>query len=145
MHIFVSVFFAAQVFPLGWTAVYVSLDNVGVWNLRTENLDRWYLGQETYMRIINPEDSNNKTELPVPDNALYCGALSRMQKYSTLKAAARLFSPPSCCRFSSWYLLNFPGYFCRPQKITSSSAQLVCSKLLAVLLVIFSTLVSGLR
>ncbi|KAL6530252.1 Monocopper oxidase-like protein sku5 [Orobanche hederae] len=69
-----------QVFPLGWTAVYVSLDNVGVWNLRTENLDRWYLGQETYMRIINPED--NKTELPVPDNALYCGALSRMQKAS---------------------------------------------------------------
>ncbi|KAL0299389.1 UNVERIFIED_CONTAM: Monocopper oxidase-like protein SKS1 [Sesamum radiatum] len=70
-----------QVFAGGWTAVYVSLDNVGVWNLRTENLDRWYLGQETYMRIINPEDHSNKTELPVPDNALYCGALSRMQKY----------------------------------------------------------------
>lgn len=71
----------AQVFPGGWTAVYVSLDNVGAWNVRTENLDRWYLGQETYMRIINPEDSSNKTELPVPDNVLYCGALSSMQKY----------------------------------------------------------------
>ncbi|KAK6121909.1 hypothetical protein DH2020_044334 [Rehmannia glutinosa] len=58
-----------QVFAGGWTAVYVSLDNVGVWNLRTENLDRWYLGQETYMRIINPEDTANKTELPPPDNA----------------------------------------------------------------------------
>ncbi|KZV41063.1 hypothetical protein F511_14039 [Dorcoceras hygrometricum] len=69
-----------QVFPGGWTAVYVSLDNVGVWNLRTENLDRWYLGQETYMRIINPEDAGNKTEFPVPDNALFCGALSNMQK-----------------------------------------------------------------
>lgn len=69
-----------QVFSGGWTAVYVSLDNVGVWNLRTENLDRWYLGQETYMRIINPEDSSNKTELPVPDNVLYCGALSHKQK-----------------------------------------------------------------
>ncbi|KAL3647461.1 Serine/threonine protein kinase [Castilleja foliolosa] len=69
-----------QVFPLGWTAVYMYTDNVGVWNLRTENLDRWYLGQETYMRIINPEDSSNKTELPIPDNALYCGALKRASK-----------------------------------------------------------------
>ncbi|KAM7504639.1 hypothetical protein LguiB_003543 [Lonicera macranthoides] len=69
-----------QVFPGGWTAVLVSLDNVGVWNLRAENLDRWYLGQETYMRIINPEDVGNKTELPVPDNALFCGALSKLQK-----------------------------------------------------------------
>lgn len=69
-----------QVFTGGWTAVFVSLDNVGVWNLRTENLDRWYLGQETYMRIVNPEDDGNKTEMPIPDNALYCGALSRMQK-----------------------------------------------------------------
>ncbi|XP_073143054.1 monocopper oxidase-like protein SKU5 [Henckelia pumila] len=69
-----------QVFAGGWTAVYVSLDNVGVWNLRTENLDRWYLGQETYMRLLNPEDTGNKTEFPVPDNALFCGALSNMQK-----------------------------------------------------------------
>ncbi|XP_051143815.1 monocopper oxidase-like protein SKU5 [Andrographis paniculata] len=69
-----------QVFAGGWSAVFVSLDNVGVWNLRTENLDRWYLGQETYMRIVNPEDDGFKTELPAPDNALYCGALSKMQK-----------------------------------------------------------------
>lgn len=61
-----------------------SLDNVGVWNLRAENLDRWYLGQETYMRIINPEDHSNKTELPVPSNALYCGALASKQKYDII-------------------------------------------------------------
>ncbi|KAI3458285.1 hypothetical protein Pfo_014948 [Paulownia fortunei] len=101
-----------QVFAGGWTAVFVSLDNVGVWNLRTENLDRWYLGQETYMRIINPEDTGNKTELPAPDNALYCGALSRMQK---------------------------------PQKISSSSsAPFLYSKLYVILLVVFSTIISGL-
>lgn len=68
-----------QVFPGAWTAILISLDNVGVWNLRTENLDSWYLGQETYVRIVNPEE-NNKTELPMPDNALYCGALSHLQK-----------------------------------------------------------------
>ncbi|KAG8390254.1 hypothetical protein BUALT_Bualt01G0064600 [Buddleja alternifolia] len=79
-----------QVYAGGWTAVFASLDNVGVWNLRTENLDRWYLGQETYMRIINPEDNSNKTELPVPDNALYCGALSRMQKPQKVSSASTL-------------------------------------------------------
>ena len=53
-----------------------------MWNLRVENLDRWYLGQQTYMRIINPEDVANKTELPVPSNALFCGALADLQKYT---------------------------------------------------------------
>ncbi|KAE9451616.1 hypothetical protein C3L33_16480, partial [Rhododendron williamsianum] len=85
-----------QVFPGGWTAIMVSLDNVGVWNLRTENLDKWYLGQETYMRIVNPEE-NNTTELAAPDNVLYCGALGYMQKpqrtcssASTVGAQSRL-------------------------------------------------------
>lgn len=84
-----------QVFPGGWTAVYVSLDNVGVWNLRTENLDRWYLGQETYMRIVNPEDTGNKTESPVPDNALYCGALKIRQKpqssFSSIHGSSKVY------------------------------------------------------
>jgi len=70
-----------QVFPGGWTAVLISLDNVGSWNLRAENLDRWYLGQETYLRIINPEE-NGDTEMAAPDNVLYCGALKSLQKYT---------------------------------------------------------------
>ncbi|XP_057825421.2 monocopper oxidase-like protein SKU5 [Cryptomeria japonica] len=68
-----------QVFPGAWTAILVSLDNVGMWNIRVENLDTWYLGQEVFVRIVNPEITN-KTEVPLPDNALYCGALSRLQK-----------------------------------------------------------------
>ncbi|XP_016444886.1 monocopper oxidase-like protein SKS1 [Nicotiana tabacum] len=80
-----------QVFPGGWTAIMASLDNVGVWNLRVENLDRWYLGQETYMRIINPEDHSNKTELPVPSNALYCGALASKQKAQKTSSATTIF------------------------------------------------------
>ena len=79
-NFFVSFFLVIQVFPGGWTAILISLDNVGVWNLRTENLDSWYLGQETYIRVVNPEVTN-KTEFPMPDNALFCGALSKMQKY----------------------------------------------------------------
>ncbi|KAK2439984.1 monocopper oxidase protein SKU5 [Trifolium repens] len=48
-----------QVYPGAWTAVLVSLDNAGVWNLRAENLDRWYLGQETYLKIVNPEETGD--------------------------------------------------------------------------------------
>ncbi|GFZ02102.1 cupredoxin superfamily protein [Actinidia rufa] len=75
-----------QVFPGAWTAILISLDNVGVWNLRTENLDSWYLGQETYVRVVNPE-ATNKTELPIPDNALFCGALKKMQKPQDISSA----------------------------------------------------------
>ncbi|KAK8990699.1 hypothetical protein GQ457_11G030330 [Hibiscus cannabinus] len=78
-----------EVYPGGWTAVLISLDNVGVWNLRVENLDRWYLGQETYMRIVNPEE-NGKTELAPPDNVLYCGALRSLQKESLVSSAMAL-------------------------------------------------------
>lgn len=68
-----------QVFPGAWTAILVSLDNVGIWNLRTENLDTWYLGQEVYISVVNPEITE-KTELPLPDNTIYCGLLSSLQK-----------------------------------------------------------------
>lgn len=78
-----------QVYPGAWTAILVSLDNVGVWNLRTENLDSWYLGQETYIRVVNPE-ATNKTELPIPDNALFCGALSKMQKPQKISSGASM-------------------------------------------------------
>nr|XP_010919477.1 monocopper oxidase-like protein SKU5 [Elaeis guineensis] len=71
-----------QVFPGAWTAILVSLDNVGFWNVRAQNLDSWYLGQEVYIRVVNPE-MTNKTELPVPDNALYCGRLQKYQKVQT--------------------------------------------------------------
>jgi hypothetical protein len=61
--------------------VLVSLDNVGFWNLRSENLDSWYLGQEVYVRVVNTEDGANKTEMAIPSNALYCGQLHKYQKY----------------------------------------------------------------
>ncbi|XP_037464932.1 monocopper oxidase-like protein SKU5 [Triticum dicoccoides] len=72
-----------QVYPGAWTAVLVSLDNVGFWNVRSQNLDSWYLGQEVYVRVVNPEDGANKTEMAVPHNALYCGQLHKYQKEQT--------------------------------------------------------------
>lgn len=59
-----------QVFPGAWTAILVSLDNAGIWNLRSENLNSWYLGQEVYICVVNPKIAE-RTELPVPDNSFF--------------------------------------------------------------------------
>ncbi|GMH25817.1 hypothetical protein Nepgr_027660 [Nepenthes gracilis] len=67
-----------QVFPGAWTAILVSLDNPGIWNLRADNLNSWYLGQETYLSVVNPEINNS--EVPLPMNTIYCGVLSPLQK-----------------------------------------------------------------
>ncbi|KAG8488427.1 hypothetical protein CXB51_016468 [Gossypium anomalum] len=67
-----------QVFPGAWTAILVSLDNAGIWNLRAQNLDSWYLGQETYISVVNPEV--DQSEVLLPENSIYCGILSSLQK-----------------------------------------------------------------
>ncbi|CAA6656197.1 unnamed protein product [Spirodela intermedia] len=82
-----------QVYPGAWTAILVSLDNVGVWNLRAENLDAWYLGQETYVNVVNPEQTN-KTELAPPDNVLYCGRLQSKQRPQAIHHKASSASRP---------------------------------------------------
>lgn len=61
-----------QVYPRAWTAIYVSLDNVGMWNLRSENWERQYLGQQLYLRVYTPSNSW-RDEYPIPKNALLCG------------------------------------------------------------------------
>ncbi|KAJ3672635.1 hypothetical protein LUZ60_007356 [Juncus effusus] len=68
-----------QVFPGAWTAILVSLDNVGIWNVRVENLDTWYLGQEVYVKVSDPS-GYNVTEMVAPNNLLFCGLLKDKQK-----------------------------------------------------------------
>nr|XP_018625423.2 monocopper oxidase-like protein SKU5 [Nicotiana tomentosiformis] len=63
-----------QVYPKGWTAVYVYLDNPGMWNLRSQNLKHWYLGQELYIRVYDSDPNPAKEHLP-PKNLLYCGSV----------------------------------------------------------------------
>lgn len=62
----------AQVYPKSWTAVYLALDNVGMWNIRSENWARQYLGQQFYLRVYTTSTSL-RDEYPVPINALLCG------------------------------------------------------------------------
>ncbi|KAK7257549.1 hypothetical protein RIF29_31596 [Crotalaria pallida] len=61
-----------QVYPESWTAVYIPLDNVGMWNMRSENWARQYLGQQFYLRVYSPANSW-RDENPMPTNARLCG------------------------------------------------------------------------
>ncbi|XP_030468612.1 L-ascorbate oxidase homolog [Syzygium oleosum] len=61
-----------QVYPLSWSAILVSLDNKGMWNLRSAIWSKWYLGQQLYVRVWNNEKSLY-TEYDIPPNALLCG------------------------------------------------------------------------
>ncbi|CAM8915686.1 unnamed protein product [Rhodiola kirilowii] len=61
-----------QVYPASWSAIMVSLDNKGMWNLRSAIWSRRYLGQELYIRVWNNEHSLY-TEYDIPENALRCG------------------------------------------------------------------------
>ncbi|KAK9127556.1 hypothetical protein Syun_016353 [Stephania yunnanensis] len=63
---------SVQVYPTGWTAVYVYLDNPGMWNLRSERLESWFLGQEMYLRVTD-YDPDPARERGPPQNLLYCG------------------------------------------------------------------------
>ncbi|KAK1419718.1 hypothetical protein QVD17_28998 [Tagetes erecta] len=61
-----------QVYPKSWSALYVPLDNVGMWNLRTEFWARQYLGQQFYLRVYTNSGSI-RDEFPIPKNARLCG------------------------------------------------------------------------
>ncbi|XP_059641158.1 L-ascorbate oxidase homolog [Cornus florida] len=64
--------YTVQVYPKSWSAILVSLDNKGMWNLRSAIWPRQYLGQQLYLRVWNNERSVF-TEYDIPPNALLCG------------------------------------------------------------------------
>ncbi|KAL4346310.1 hypothetical protein GQ457_17G016730 [Hibiscus cannabinus] len=61
-----------QVYPKSWSAVFMAVDNVGMWNVRSENWSRQYLGQQFYLRVFSAANSW-RDEYPIPRNALLCG------------------------------------------------------------------------
>ncbi|KAK2660733.1 hypothetical protein Ddye_007266 [Dipteronia dyeriana] len=67
-----------QVYPSSWTAILTELDNQGIWNLRSQYAENWYLGQELYIRVkwAGEEDPSTipaRDELPIPVNIIKCG------------------------------------------------------------------------
>eukprot|EP00250_Pteridium_aquilinum_P011875 c20362_g1_i1 orf=376-2049(+) len=61
-----------QVYPHAWTAVLLELDNVGMWNLRSQIWERQYLGEQLYFKVPNP-DGSFRNEATIPTNVLLCG------------------------------------------------------------------------
>ncbi|KAJ4829837.1 hypothetical protein Tsubulata_016550 [Turnera subulata] len=76
-----------QVYPKKWTAVYVYFDNPGMWNLRSQVLKNWYLGEELYIRVYDP-DRNSAKERPLPNNCLFCGLISWRSAFSPSSSLA---------------------------------------------------------
>ncbi|CAN6471798.1 unnamed protein product [Victoria cruziana] len=68
-----------QAYQHSWAAILLTIDNAGVWNLRSEEWERQYLGQQTYIRVPQPGRSL-RDEYDMPANALLCGLVSNMQK-----------------------------------------------------------------
>ncbi|GKU99021.1 hypothetical protein SLEP1_g11936 [Rubroshorea leprosula] len=61
-----------QVYPNSWTAIYISMDNQGMWNLRSAIWEREYLGQQLYLRVWTSVKSQ-ANEYDIPSNVLLCG------------------------------------------------------------------------
>ncbi|KAJ8764323.1 hypothetical protein K2173_006063 [Erythroxylum novogranatense] len=68
-----------QVYPNSWSTILVSLDNQGMWNMRSAIWERQYLGQQLYLRVWTQVKSF-ANEYDIPSNALLCGkAIGRHQ------------------------------------------------------------------
>ncbi|GAB4848939.1 hypothetical protein Ancab_003751 [Ancistrocladus abbreviatus] len=65
-----------QVYPRSWTAILVSLDNQGMWNVRSAMWATQYLGQQFYLRVWNSVKSL-ANEYDIPSNALLCGKAAK--------------------------------------------------------------------
>ncbi|XP_010931432.1 L-ascorbate oxidase homolog [Elaeis guineensis] len=63
-----------HVFPKSWTAIMLTFDNAGMWNLRSMNWENKYLGQQLYVSVTSPARSL-RDEYNMPDNTLRCGAV----------------------------------------------------------------------
>ncbi|CAF1912463.1 hypothetical protein HID58_047516 [Brassica napus] len=67
-----------QVFPYSWVAILIAMDNQGMWNVRSQKAEQWYLGEELYFRVKgdgqeDPRNIPTRDESPIPENFLRCG------------------------------------------------------------------------
>ncbi|KAF5195103.1 L-ascorbate oxidase-like protein [Thalictrum thalictroides] len=66
-----------HVYPSSWAAIMLTMDNAGMWNLRANSWDRYYLGQQMYFSVLSPNYSL-RDEYNIPDNAELCGIIKGM-------------------------------------------------------------------
>ncbi|KAL3615858.1 hypothetical protein CASFOL_040152 [Castilleja foliolosa] len=61
-----------HVYPQSWAAIMTTLDNAGMWNLRSDMAERAYLGQQMYVSVLSPNKSL-RDEYNLPATQLTCG------------------------------------------------------------------------
>ncbi|KAJ8647866.1 hypothetical protein MRB53_000889 [Persea americana] len=66
-----------QVYPKSWTAILLTFDNAGMWSLRSEILERNYLGQQLYFSVQSPARSL-RDEYNMPQGQELCGIVEKM-------------------------------------------------------------------
>ncbi|GAB2209824.1 hypothetical protein Droror1_Dr00027049 [Drosera rotundifolia] len=66
-----------QVYPKSWTSILLTFDNAGIWNIRSESLERAYLGQQLYFSILSPKRSL-RDKYNMLESALKCGIIKDM-------------------------------------------------------------------
>ncbi|KAL9266198.1 L-ascorbate oxidase-like protein [Drosera capensis] len=71
--------YTIQVYPKSWAAILLTFDNAGMWQIRSESLERAYLGQQLYVSVLSPERSL-RDEYNMPEWALVCGLVKGMPK-----------------------------------------------------------------
>lgn len=68
-----------QVYPGSWAAIMTTLDNAGMWNMRSEMWERFYLGQQLYISVLSPARSL-RDEYNLPDDTPLCGIVKDLPK-----------------------------------------------------------------
>ncbi|KAK4414261.1 L-ascorbate oxidase [Sesamum alatum] len=68
-----------QVYPNSWAAVMTTLDNAGMWNLRSEMRERAYLGQQLYLSVVS-EARSLRDEYSLPETQQLCGIVEALPK-----------------------------------------------------------------
>ncbi|EPS68478.1 hypothetical protein M569_06286, partial [Genlisea aurea] len=68
-----------HVYPKSWAAIMTTLDNAGMWNLRSMMLERQYLGQQLYFSVLSPAKSL-RDEYNIPETQLQCGIVEGLPK-----------------------------------------------------------------
>ncbi|KAF7836917.1 L-ascorbate oxidase-like protein [Senna tora] len=68
-----------QVFPKSWAAIMLTIDNAGMWNLRSMLGENCYLGQQLYFSVLSPGRSL-RDEYNLPDTQQVCGLVKDLPK-----------------------------------------------------------------
>jgi len=68
-----------QVFPKSWAAIMLTIDNAGMWSLRSLLAENCYLGQQLYISVLSPNRSL-RDEYNIPDTQLLCGIVKDLPK-----------------------------------------------------------------